>query len=68
MLEIIVSRDDCIGSGDCCIASPGVFAMHVSGYAVIVDPNGDTEENIIHIAKKCPAMAIAVFRDDSQIV
>ena len=42
--------------------------MHDSGYAVIVDPNGDTEENTIRIAKECPAMAIAVFRDDIQIV
>ena len=42
--------------------------MHDSGYAFIVDPNSDTEENIIHIAKECPAMAIAVLRDGTQIV
>jgi len=68
MLEIKVSRDECIGSGDCCIASPKVFSMHVRGYAIVVDPMGDTAENIIRAAKECPAMAISVIQNGEQIV
>lgn len=68
MLEIKVSRDECVGSGDCCIAVPAVFTLHNRGYALVVDPAGDTEENIIRAARVCPAMAISVFRDGTQVV
>lgn len=56
--QIIVDRNLCIGAGSCVALAPKVFQLDKENKAVIVDSEGDTDENILAAAKSCPTSAI----------
>ena len=47
---------------------PGVLDLDDEGIAVVVDPSGGEDDQIILAARGCPTQAIAVFRGDDKIV
>ena len=59
-LKITIDRDTCIGAGNCVHWSPAVFDQDELGYAVVVDPEGDTEDKIREAARNCPTRSITV--------
>lgn len=66
-IEVLIDREQCIGSGVCCSAVPAVFKLDEDEIAMVIDPNADTEANIVYAAKGCPTLAITVFKDGAKI-
>ncbi len=66
-LTIEVDRDLCIGSGDCVDTAPAVFELDDEGKAVVLDPNGAPEDEIVDAARNCPVTAIFVSGPEGEI-
>jgi ferredoxin len=64
-MQVLIDRDSCIGSGNCCSALPAVFDLDVVGIAVVRDADGATEDEIRRVVGLCPAYAITVRLDDA---
>ena len=62
-LEITIDRTNCMGAGNCVFYCPGVFELDDEGISTVVDPNANTEENVLLAARSCPTQVIAVRRD-----
>jgi ferredoxin len=62
-VRIEISRDKCMGSGNCLFWAPGVFELGDDGVAFIVDPDAASERQIMQAAEGCPTQAIAVVED-----
>lgn len=58
--KIKVLRDLCIGAASCVAISPKVFQLDNEAKAIILDPNEDTDENILAAAQSCPVNAIII--------
>jgi len=67
-LEIQIDRDACIGSGNCCQAAPGVFALDLVGLAIVLDSTAEAEAKIVEAAEACPTKAISVLRNGERIL
>jgi ferredoxin len=68
LLEIVVDTQRCMGSGNCAFHAPGTFDLDEdAGHAVVVDPDGSSEDQVILAAEGCPVGAIAVIRDGVRI-
>lgn len=59
-LHIEVDHDRCAGNAMCLDFAPGVFALNARRRAEVVDPEGDTLEDILVAAGNCPTTAITV--------
>ncbi len=56
--EIKIDRELCIGDGACCGEAPNTFEMDGDNIAVVKDPSGHTDEEILQAAQVCPVDAI----------
>jgi len=61
--EIIVDRDLCIGAATCIAVAPNVYELDDEAKAIIKDPKGNTDAEIIDSAKVCPVKAI-ILKDE----
>ena len=66
-LRIEINRQECIGSGRCCSLAPRVFELDLRECAVVIDPNGDTDEHIAYVASQCPTHAINVYSGETKL-
>jgi ferredoxin len=55
---IVVDRDTCIGSGMCVMFAPGTFAQDDEAKSYVVDPAGDSAEDIAGAVDACPTRAL----------
>ena len=62
-LEVEIDRDICMGSGNCVYGAPGVFILDEDGVALVIDPTGAPEEDVIAAAERCPSRAITIRRE-----
>jgi len=62
-LEIRIDRERCMASGNCVLWAPDVFDQDDEALAVVVDPDGAPEEEVLTAARNCPTRSIAVLRD-----
>ncbi|MHB1712089.1 MAG: ferredoxin [Acidimicrobiales bacterium] len=60
MLEILIDRDRCMGSGNCVFWAPRIFELDDGGLSVVVDPEGDEEAKAYLAEEGCPTRAISV--------
>jgi ferredoxin len=67
-LEVKVERARCIATKSCVNAAPATFAIDAANVSVVVDPEGDPEDDVVRAAEACPTGAISVWRDTEQIV
>ena len=60
--KLIVSVDHnlCVGNSMCETLAPKVFVLNDDRQSEAVNPDGDTEENILEAAENCPVSAITV--------
>lgn len=58
MTNITVDKNKCLGCGTCVALCPKVFKLGNDGKAEVIDPKGDTEENIKNAIDSCPVGAI----------
>ncbi len=63
-MKIEIDRDKCRGHNNCISIAPNVFDLDDEFKAVVVDPKGDSHEDVLQAAKMCPKLAI-VLEDES---
>ncbi len=59
-LRLSVDHNLCVGNAMCETFAPGVFVLNDDRQSEAVDPEADTEENILEAAENCPVSAISV--------
>ena len=59
-LRISVDHNVCVGNSMCETLAPKVFVLNDDRQSEAVNPDGDTEENILEAAENCPVSAITV--------
>jgi len=59
-LKISIDRERCMGSGNCAFWAPATFDVGDDNVAVVLDPDGDTEDKIRNAVDGCPTQAISV--------
>ena len=59
-LVIEIDRELCYGFGDCVSAQPDVFQLDNGEKAVVVDPNGADQDDLVEAASNCPVNAITI--------
>ena len=59
-LRVSVDHNLCVGNSMCETIAPKVFVLNDDRQSEAVDPDGDTEENILEAAENCPVSAIKV--------
>ena len=67
-LEVEIDRDACMGSGQCVFAAPGAFDLDDESIAVVLDPAGAPEDQVIDAGRSCPSHAITIRRDGEPLV
>ncbi len=67
--KIYVDRDECIGAGTCVECAPKVFALDDEDIAIVLDPKGDADDDVLAAAQDCPQECIYLFdaKSDEQI-
>lgn len=64
--RIVVDRSACIGAQSCVVVAPGVFQMDDGNLAYIVDPDSETEDNVLLAAQACPVLAIHLYDEEGK--
>ena len=59
-LLVSVDHNLCVGNSMCETTAPKVFVLNDDRQSEAVNPDGDTEENILEAAENCPVSAITV--------
>ena len=59
-LRVSVDHNLCVGNSMCETIAPKVFVLNDDRQSEAVNPDGDTEENILEAAENCPVSAISV--------
>lgn len=59
--KVKIIRDKCIGAASCVGIAPKVYQLDDKNIAILVDENGDTDENILLGAQSCPTNAIEIY-------
>ncbi|MSP72491.1 MAG: ferredoxin [Myxococcales bacterium] len=59
--RIEVLRDVCIGAATCVADAPNVFEMDDDDKAIVIDPQGDSDEDVYSAAQNCPVNAIILI-------
>ncbi|MFY1623809.1 ferredoxin [Micromonospora sp. WMMD723] len=64
-MRISIDRDSCIGSGQCILIAPGVFAQDEVGisYLLPAGENGAESPSASEAETGCPVRAITVHQD-----
>lgn len=55
-----VIREACISAASCVVLADKTFELDDEQLAVIIEQNGNTDEEILEAAKSCPTNAIIV--------
>jgi ferredoxin len=66
-IQAWVDRDLCKGSGPCFTLAPAAFALDENMKAVVLDPSGESEEQLLDAARECPTAAIYLWDDSGQL-
>jgi ferredoxin len=64
-LRVWVDHSLCVGNAMCESFAPRVFRLNDDRQSEVVDPAGDTEEQILEAAENCPVSAIFVEDADT---
>lgn len=61
-VEVAIDRAECIGSGQCVSVAPRAFRLDEAMKAEVIDPEGESLDQVLEAAEICPAQAIYVSR------
>ena len=59
-VRVSVDHDKCVGTTICVLTVPKVFALDAKGQSIVIDPDGDTMEQLLYAQDQCPQSAITV--------
>jgi ferredoxin len=65
-VKITVDRGKCKGVRNCASIAPNVFDIDEEFKAVVLDPHGDGDADILKAAKFCPVQAILLEDEPSE--
>ena len=60
-LKVTVDHDLCVGNAMCPHLAPKTFSLNDDRQSQVIDPDGDTRENVLEAAEACPVSAITVL-------
>jgi ferredoxin len=63
--RIEIDREECLGDGLCCDEAENTFEMDDEDKARVVNPDGDSPEDVHSAAENCPVDAIRLFDAES---
>jgi len=63
--HIVIDRDACVGDGLCTDKAPDVFESDGEGKPIVIDANTKWPDNVLWLAKNCPADALAIYDAES---
>ena len=66
--KIEVDRELCIGAGTCVVLAGKTFDLDNEGKIVIVDKNGNSDQDIIDAAMSCPVFAIKIYDENGNLI
>lgn len=58
-MTIEINRETCIGSGQCVVRAPAIFAIDDEGLAVVAVPQDRPSEALVEAIEVCPTQSIA---------
>lgn len=61
--RIEIDRETCAGSGVCTVYAPKTFDLDDDTRATVIEPIGDSLEQVEAAAAGCPTEAITIHRD-----
>jgi len=64
--KIEIKKDKCIGAAPCLAVAPETFALDDENIAIIIDPKGNSDEEILAAAQVCPTAAIYIYDDEGK--
>jgi ferredoxin len=64
-MKIVIDKDKCKGHNNCISIAPNVFEVDEKFKAFVLDPKGDSDEDILKAAKACPELAIILSHENS---
>lgn len=64
--SITVDRELCSGSGICIVFAPATFGHDAETKAVVIDPHGDSIEDLVAAAEGCPTGAIVLVDQEGE--
>ena len=62
--KIVVNRELCIGAGPCIALAGKTFTLDAENKAAVIEPRGDTDEDVFTAAAACPVSAIYLYDED----
>ena len=63
--SIEIDRDNCIGDGACCEVAPDTLELDDESIAVVTNPEGNSDDEIMEAAQSCPTDAIILKDNES---
>ena len=63
-MKITVDRSKCRGHRNCVSVAPNVFDVDEEFKAIVIDPKGDSNQDILKAAHVCPTKAI-ILEDEA---
>ena len=64
-MKVTVDRSKCRGHRNCIALAPNVFDLDDEFKAVVIDPKGDSDDEILKAAKLCPTTAIILEDEET---
>lgn len=64
--KIMVDRELCIGAASCVALAGATFELDGENKAVVINPKGDTDDDILAAAVSCPTNAIFLYDESGQ--
>ena len=60
LVRITIDREQCMGSGNCAFWAPTTFDLDDDMKVIVIDPDGDRDDNMRHAVEACPTHALAI--------
>ena len=64
-LQVSIDLNVCVGNAMCPHIASKSFALNDDRQAKVIDPDGNTREEVLEAAESCPVSAITVIDADS---
>jgi ferredoxin len=63
-VRVSVDHGKCVGTTICVLTVPKVFALDEKGQSIVIDPDGDTMDQLLYAQEQCPQGAISIEVSD----
>ena len=68
IVKIVIDRSLCIGAASCLAVADQTFDLDDENKAIVINPQGNNEEEILLAAQACPTYAIFLYDEDGELI